>query len=57
MEQTNPKLTFCSSDCRIVGIKHELNVNEMESRRRQIKIVAIIARLVTYENIIVHHPN
>lgn len=49
-------LTSCSSDCRMVGIKHELNVNEMNSRKRQIKIVAIIVRLLMYENIIVHHP-
>lgn len=42
------KLTFCN-------IKHELNVNEMNSRKRQIKSVAIIVRLLMNENIIVHH--
>lgn len=46
-------LTFCS-DRRMVGIKHELNVNVRYNKKRQINTVATIVRWLNDENI-VHH--
>lgn len=48
-------LTFWN-DRRMVGIKHELNANERYSKNIHIKIVAMIVRLLKFENI-VHHQD
>lgn len=36
----------------MVGIKHELNVNDKYSKKRQIRMVATRVRLLKYENIV-----